>query len=184
MFYQTFCVLNGGCKSSVISLFQDSRSPSCMYEVIADSNSAGSPLIGRLRSWLIFRSFFKWAHIFIVWLNFDLLTCRKGVEIYSEYLKKSNLHYTRCITPKLVTHVRVLAPGQHSSKETSQRAVGNTVSHLIGPAIESKTFRTDSDVLKHYASRPISSRLLFEYFGSVTRFIALRFNLLEFNLLK
>ena len=46
---------------------------------------------------------------------------------------KSNLHYTRRITPKRVTsggaHLRGLAPGQHSSEETSQRwrVVGDTV---------------------------------------------------------
>ena len=37
---------------------------------------------------------------------------------------KSNLHYTRRITPKRVmscgAHLRGLAPGQHSSEETSQ----------------------------------------------------------------
>ena len=47
--------------------------------------------------------------------------------------QKSNLHYTRRITPKRVTscgaHLRGLAPGQHSSEETSQRwrVVGDTV---------------------------------------------------------
>ena len=47
---------------------------------------------------------------------------------------KSNLHYTRGITPKRVTsggaHLRDLAPGLHSSEETSQRwrAVGDSVS--------------------------------------------------------
>ena len=46
---------------------------------------------------------------------------------------KSNFHYTRGITPKRVTssgaHLRGLAPGLHSSEETSQRwrAVGDTV---------------------------------------------------------
>ena len=46
---------------------------------------------------------------------------------------ESNLHYTRGITPKRVTsggaHLRGLAPGLHSSEETSQRwrAVGDTV---------------------------------------------------------
>ena len=46
---------------------------------------------------------------------------------------KSNLHYTRGITPKRVTsggaHIRCLAPGQHSSEEILQRwrAVGDTV---------------------------------------------------------
>ena len=38
---------------------------------------------------------------------------------------KSNLHYTRRVTPKRVTsggaHLRGLAPGQHSTEETSQR---------------------------------------------------------------
>ena len=50
------------------------------------------------------------------WINFvsnKILQC-----------KKSNLHYTRGITPKHVTsggvHLRDLAPGQHSSEETSQ----------------------------------------------------------------
>ena len=44
-----------------------------------------------------------------------------------------NLHYTRWNTPKRVTsggaHLRGLAPGLHSSEETSQRwrAVGDTV---------------------------------------------------------
>ena len=48
-------------------------------------------------------------------------------------IKKSNLHYTRGITPKRVTsggaHLRGLAPGLHSSEGTSQRwrAVGVTV---------------------------------------------------------
>ena len=46
---------------------------------------------------------------------------------------KSNLHYTRRITPKRVTscgaHLRGLAPRQHSSEETSQRwrIVGDTI---------------------------------------------------------
>ena len=46
------------------------------------------------------------------------------------------------ITSKRVTnsgiHLRGLAPGQHSSEETSQRwrAVGDTVSDLIGPGIK------------------------------------------------
>ena len=49
-------------------------------------------------------------------------------------IKKSNPHYTRRITPKRVTdcgaHLRGLAPGQHSSEETSHRwrVVGDTVS--------------------------------------------------------
>ena len=53
--------------------------------------------------------------------------------IANESNQKSNLYYTRGITPKRVTsggaHLRGLAPGVHSSEETSQRwrAVGNTV---------------------------------------------------------
>ena len=41
----------------------------------------------------------------------------------------------------------ILAPGQHSSEETSpqRRAVGNTVSNLTGSGIKSQTFRTDKD---------------------------------------
>ena len=47
--------------------------------------------------------------------------------------QKSNRHYTRRITPKRVTsggaYLRDLAPGLHSSEETSQqwRAAGDTV---------------------------------------------------------
>ena len=48
---------------------------------------------------------------------------------------KSNLHYSRGVTSKRVTrggiHLRGLAPGQHSSEETS-RAVGDVVSDLRG----------------------------------------------------
>ena len=53
--------------------------------------------------------------------------------IANESNQKSNLHYTRGITPKRVTscgaHLRGLAPGLHSSEETSLRwrAVGDTV---------------------------------------------------------
>ena len=62
---------------------------------------------------------------------------------------KSNLHYTRRITPKRVTscgaHLHGLAPGQHSSEESSQRwrVVGDTVD-LTGPGIEPQTSCTDS----------------------------------------
>ena len=43
---------------------------------------------------------------------------------------------------------RGLAPGQRSSKETSQRlrAVGYTVFDLTGLGIESQTFRIDSEI--------------------------------------
>ena len=54
-------------------------------------------------------------------------------------LTKSNLHYTRGITPKRVTsggaHLHGLALGQHSCEEASQkcRAVSDTASNLTGP---------------------------------------------------
>ena len=57
------------------------------------------------------------------------------------------LRYTRGSTPKRVTscggHLRGLAPGQHSSEETSQRwrAAGNTAD-LTGLGIETQTSRT------------------------------------------
>ena len=77
--------------------------------------------------------------------------------------KKSNLHYTRGITLKRVTssgaHLRGLAPGLHSSEETSQwwRAVGDTAD-LTGPGIEPQTSRTDSVRLatELTAGRPIT----------------------------
>ena len=59
--------------------------------------------------------------------------------------EKSNLRYTRGITPKRVKsggdHLR-LASGQHSSEETSQRwrVVGDTVYDLTGPGLEPRTF--------------------------------------------
>ena len=72
------------------------------------------------------------------------------------FKSKSNLHYTRDITPKRVTiggaHFHSLAPGQHSSENTSHRwpAVRDTKSALTGSGIESKTFRIDNDVFNHY----------------------------------
>ena len=60
--------------------------------------------------------------------------------------KKSNLHYTRGITPKRVTsggaHLRGLAPGLHNSEETSQ--LWRHCVDLTGPGIEPQTSRTDS----------------------------------------
>ena len=55
----------------------------------------------------------------------------------------NQIHSTRGITPKHAmrgrVHLRVLAPGQHSSEETTQRwrAVGDTVPDLAGPGIVS-----------------------------------------------
>ena len=53
-----------------------------------------------------------------------------------------------------VTHIRGLAPGQHSSEETSQRwrAVGGTVSDLTGPGTESQTSRTHGEACNDCAN--------------------------------
>ena len=59
-----------------------------------------------------------------------------------KYKRKSNLHYTRDITPKHVTssgfHLCDLARGQHISEEASQRwrAVADTISNLTGSVID------------------------------------------------
>ena len=54
-----------------------------------------------------------------------------------------------------------LAPGQHSSEETSQqwRVVGSTVFDLTDPGIVPKTSRIDSDVSNHYNKRPFSNSI-------------------------
>ena len=77
---------------------------------------------------------------------------RRPLEPHADRVNKSksNLYYTRGITPKRVTssgaHLRCFALEQHSSEETSKRwqAVGDTVSDLTEPGIESQTSRTDS----------------------------------------
>ena len=90
--------------------------------------------------------------------------------------KKSKLDYARGITSKCVTsdgeHVRGLAPGQQSSKETSQRwrAIGETA-NLSSPGIKSQTFRTDSLCLATGLTGPFlwkmqSKRLIFVVLSS------------------
>ena len=70
---------------------------------------------------------------------------------YTVKKSKSNLHDTGGITPKRVVSgralLRGLAPGQHSSEETSQRwrGVGGAMSDLTGSENEPLTSRTDSD---------------------------------------
>ena len=68
-----------------------------------------------------------------LWLG-RLFLLAEAIQVSSFKSKiKSNLYYTRRITPKRVTscgaHLRSLAPGLHSSEETSQRwrVVGDTV---------------------------------------------------------
>ena len=76
------------------------------------------------------------------------------IEVGYFLFQKSNLHYTRGITPKRVTsggaHLSGLAPGQHSSEDTSQRrrAVICTGSDLTDPGIEGRTYRTDGDAFR------------------------------------
>ena len=72
---------------------------------------------------------------------------------------KSNLHYSRGITPENVTsagaHLRNLAPGPHCFEKTwpRWRAVGDAVSNLNGPRIEPMTSRADSNVFNQYSNR-------------------------------
>ena len=83
---------------------------------------------------------------------------------FCSHVSKSNLHYTRGITPKRVTsgevHLRCLAPGQHSSEGISQwwRAIGDTAD-LAGPVIEPQTSRTDGTRLT--TVRPCTNRPLY-----------------------
>ena len=76
--------------------------------------------------------------------------------IFKSKARTSNIHYTRGIASKSVntksgggTHVRGLAPGQHSSEKPSQwwRAIGDTASDFTGPGIEPQILRFDGDVL-------------------------------------
>ena len=74
---------------------------------------------------------------------------------------KSNLHYTRGITPQRVTsggaHLRDLTLGQHRCEETSQqwRAVGDNVSDLTGQEIEPRISRSDGNLLNNCTNRPV-----------------------------
>ena len=62
---------------------------------------------------------------FDLFIVFTLLIVKYRNSFTTIWCIKSNLHYTRGITPKRVTssgaHLRDLAPGQHSSEKTSQR---------------------------------------------------------------
>ena len=72
---------------------------------------------------------------------------------YFEIRLKSNLHYTRSITPKHVTsggtHLHDLAPEQRSvpKKRPSAGESLATLSHLTDLGFEPQTSRTDSFVL-------------------------------------
>ena len=66
-------------------------------------------------------------------------------------------YYSKYVTSSRA-HVRGLAPGQHSSEETSQRwrAVDATVTNLTPLGIETRTSRANSDVSKQYANRSVA----------------------------
>ena len=92
-----------------------------------------SPMLSEYKHWRVI----SWNCLGIEpWLLIAMIY--RKTFISNDQLIKSNLHYTRGITPKRATsggiHLRGLAPGQHSSEETSQRwrAVGNAVYDLIG----------------------------------------------------
>ena len=101
---------------------------------------------------------FKDFNVFLNWFVLSNLQCQKKI--------KSSLYNTCRIVPKpdtsVGTNLRGLEPGQHNSGETWQRwrAVGDAASDLIGPGIESETYRTNSDDLA-------SSRLIFSKFESM-----------------
>ena len=61
------------------------------------------------------------------------------------------------------THLRGLAPVQHSSEEILQRlrAIGDTVSVLTDPEFEPQTFGTDRNVLITTFSNKLISSILF-----------------------
>ena len=74
---------------------------------------------------------------------------------------KSNLHYTRGITPKRVTsgeiHRRGLASGQHKNGTEVVNRWQQHMSNLTGPRIKLKTSRTDSDIFNHQANWPMAN---------------------------
>ena len=101
------------------------------------------------------------AH-FAVSLNDGWILVQYNLKItfVSEYQikSKSNLHYTRRITPKRVTscgaHLRGLAPGQHSSEETLQRwrVVGNTLCRFDRPGYRTSDLPHRQCALSNWAN--------------------------------
>ena len=112
---------------------------------------------------------------------------RRKFLIKKEDGKELNLQYTRGITHKRVTsrraHRRDLAPGQHSSKETSQRrrTVDDTAFKLTGLGIEPPTSSADSDVFIHCRSATNINKIL--SVGSIFRhFYATNINCVKTNI--
>ena len=103
-------------------------------------------------------SIHRWSrsHLIYGWLLTRRARAHFAVFLhYSSVFKIKNLTlcYIRSITPKRVTsggvHLSGLAPGQHSSEETSQRwrAGDDNVSCLTGQGIKPQTRHTDSACL-------------------------------------
>ena len=70
--------------------------------------------------------------------------------------KKFKLYFTRGAATSGGLHLRALAHGQHSFKETSQRGVSDIVYDLTGPVIEHEISHIDSGVLNNRGNRPAS----------------------------
>ena len=85
----------------------------------------------------------------LLWINFHIFFAGLITPLYVLIKNQINSLFSRGIGE---VHLRVLAPGQHSFEETSQRwrTARDNVSDLTGPGIEPTTFRTDEDVFNHY----------------------------------
>ena len=75
---------------------------------------------------------------------------RKKVLIEFRSLLYSRCYVEACET-SVAAHIRDLAPGRHGSEKASHRsrAIGDTVSDLTSPIIETLTSRTNSYVLNN-----------------------------------
>ena len=96
----------------------------CIYKYILDSTL-------RCYDARILNKRFLWRSYVEIQMVQKLVVNEKVVKM-REFLKheNSNLHYTRGITPKrVISDLRGLAPGLHSTEKTSQRyrVVGNTL---------------------------------------------------------
>ena len=106
------------------------------------------------------------------------MTFSCSLNCFSYLIVKSSFPYTRVITPKRVTsgwaHLRCLAPGQHSSEETSQlwQGVDDTVSDLTDPGFEPQSSRTDRSVLT--TKLRLFKVLIFDYSMTQVKFFNCR----------
>ena len=146
-----FCVY--GCFMQVVVTFCQRRKPKSLYTC---SDNAGNALLAPRFSrppesiFLAFWSLWKRKSGIA---RFERRRCIPRCQI------KTLLCYIGGIPPMRVTsggtHLRGLAPGQHSSEETSQRrrAADDALSNLTDPEIKPQIiFRANSDVFNHYAN--------------------------------